>query len=140
MAIAKSSTLRIYMRAAPAAAAPMGLDENAPKSEPSNLNGMLRALASMAQDVVRLRVVTSSTASAVRPRRDMLMNTILMSRSFLSSRCRGRGRGRGRRRAIMLTAMRAVSGTSMLPMMGKRASFRIRLLFARSSQECERKQ
>ena len=119
----------------------MGLDENAPNSEPSNLNGMLRALASMAQDEVRLRVVTSSTASAVRPRRDMLMNTILMSRSFLSSRSRGRGR---RRRAIMLTAMRAamraVSGSSMLPMMGKRASFRIRLLFARSSQECERKQ
>ena len=123
----------------------MGLDENAPKSEPSNLNGMLSALASMAQDELRLRVVTSSTASAVRPRRDMLMNTILMSRSFLSSRCRGRGR---RRRAIMLTAMRAamraamsaVSSPSMLPMMGKRASFRIRLLFARSSQECERKQ
>ena len=115
----------------------MGLDENAPNSEPSNLKGMLRALASMAQDELRLRVVTSSTASAVRPRRDMLMNTILMSRSFLSSRSRGRGR---RRRAIMLTAMRAVSGSSMLPMMGKRASFRIRLLFARSSQECERKQ
>ena len=41
---------------------------------------------------------------------------------------------------LLRAAMRAVSGSSMLPMMGKRASFRIRLLFARSSQECERKQ
>ncbi len=114
----------------------MGLDENAPNSEPSNLNGMLRALASIAQDELRLKVVTNSTASAVRPRRDMLMYTILMSRSFLSSRCRGRGSRRAMRRA----SMRAVSSPSMLPMMGKRTSFRIRLLFARSSQECERKQ
>jgi hypothetical protein len=66
------------------------------------------------------------------------MNTILMSRSFISSRCRSRGRRA--MRAVMLTAMRAVSSSGMLPMMGKRASFRIRLLFARSSQECERKQ
>ena len=117
----------------------MGLDENAPNSEPSNLNGMLRALASIAQDEVRLRVVTSSTANAVRPRRDMLMNTILMSRSFLSSRCRGRGSRRAMR-AMRRASMRAVSSPSMLPMMGKRTSFRIRLLFARSSQERERKQ
>jgi hypothetical protein len=43
-------------------------------------------------------------------------------------------------RAMRRASMRAVSSPSMLPMMGKRTSFRIRLLFARSSQERERKQ
>jgi hypothetical protein len=70
----------------------------------------------------------------------MLMNTILMSRRLVSPRRRRGLVSRRAMRAVIRGSMRAVSSSSMLPMMGKRASFRIRLLFARSSQECERKQ